>query len=89
MDQLIEVARHPSSEGVHHEVHPFLHHLHLCDHVWWSCVYGGWMTCILLLLFAWGVATLWPFLITSLSACTFLVLILSVRPCVLLAQLLL
>ena len=29
MDQLIEFARHPSSEGVHHEVHAFFHHLHL------------------------------------------------------------
>ena len=31
MDQLIKVARHPSSKGIHHEVHPFLHHLHLHD----------------------------------------------------------
>ena len=33
MEQVIEIARHPSSEGVHHEVHPFLHHLHLRDYV--------------------------------------------------------
>ena len=41
MDQVIEVVGHPSSEGVHHEVHLFLHHLHLCDYVRWSCIYGG------------------------------------------------
>ena len=47
MDQVIEVARHPSSEGVHHEVHLFLHHLHLCDYVKWSCIYDGWTARVL------------------------------------------
>ena len=33
--------------GVHHEIHLFLHHLHLYDHVWWSCLCGGWTACVL------------------------------------------
>ena len=88
MDQLVKVARHPSSEGIHHEVQPFLHHLQLRDHVWWSRIYGGWTACILSLLSAWGVAAFQPFLIFSLSAGTVLVLLLSAKSCVLLAQLL-
>ena len=32
MDQLIKVVWHLSLEGIHHEVHPLLHHLHLCNH---------------------------------------------------------
>ena len=36
MDQVIEVARHLSSKGVHHKFHLFLHHLHLYDYVRWS-----------------------------------------------------
>ena len=83
MDQVIEVTRHPSSEGVHHEVHPFLHHLYLCDYVKWSHICDGWMACILSLWSAWGVATFRPFLVPSLSVGAFLVLILSVKPRVL------
>ena len=41
MDQLIEVARHLSSEGIHHEVHSFLHHLHLHNHVWYLQLMDG------------------------------------------------
>jgi len=88
MDQVIEVARHPSSEGIHHKVHPFLHHLHLCDYVRWSHICDGWSTHVLSLWSAWGVATFRPFLVPSLSVGAFLVLLLSVKPCVLLAQLL-
>ena len=76
MDQVIEVARHLPSEGVHHEVHPFLHHLHLCDYVRWSHICDKWTTCVL------------SFLVLSLSVCAFLIFLLSVKPYVLLAQLL-
>ena len=85
MDQFVEVVKHQSPKGVHHEIHLFLHHLHLRNHVWWSRIYDGWMTCILSLLFAWGIVNLRPFLVPSLSACSFLVFLLSVRPYVLLA----
>ena len=88
MDQVIEVARHPSSEGVHYEVHPFLHHLRLCDYVRWSRICDGWMALVLLLWSARGIATFRPFLVPYLSAGAFLVLLLSVMPHVLLAQLL-
>ena len=89
MDQVIEVAGHLSSEGVHHEVHPLLHHLHLHDHLRWTCICGGWATRVLSLWSAWGVATFRPLLIPSFSAGAFLVLLLSVKTRVLLAQLLL
>ena len=88
MDQFVEIIRYPSPEGVHHEIHSFLHHLHLRDHVWWSRICSGWIDCILLPLFAWGVATLWPFLVPSLSAGVSLAFRLSVKACVLLVQLL-
>ena len=39
VDQVVEVAGYSSSKGVHHKVHSFLHHLHLCNHVRWSCIY--------------------------------------------------
>ena len=89
MDQVIEVTRHLSSEGVHYEVHPFLHHMHLRDHVRWSRIYGKWTACVLSLWSAWGVANFRPLLVPSLSADAILVLLLSVKPCVLLAKLLL
>ena len=85
MDQVIEVAGHLSSKGVHYEVHPFLHHLHLCDYVKESRICGGWSSGILLLLFAWGVATFQPLLIPSFSAGSFLVFLLGVKRCVFLA----
>ena len=87
MDKVIEVARHPSFEGVHHEVHPFLHHLHLCDYVRGSHIYDGWSAGILLLLSTWGVATFRPLLIPSFSAGFFLVFLLGVKSCIFLAQL--
>ena len=86
MDQVIEVARYPSSEGVHHEVHPFLHHLHLCDHMIWNRICGGWTAHVLSLWSAWGVATFWPFIVPSLSTDAFLILLLSIKPHILLAQ---
>ena len=88
MDQVIEVTGHPSSKGIHHEVHLFLHHLHLYDNVRWSHICDGWMARVLSLWSAWGIATFRPFLVPSLSAGAFLVLLLSVKPRVLLAQLL-
>ena len=72
-------------EGVHHEIHSFLYHLHPRNHVWWGCFHGGWTACVLSLLSTWGIAAFWPFLVPSLSACIFLVLLLSVKPYVLLA----
>ena len=76
MDQVIKVARHLSSESVHHEVHPFLHHLHLRNCVRGSRIYGEWMAGILSLLSAWGVVAFRPLLIPSFSASSFLVLLL-------------
>ena len=89
MDQIIKVAKHLPFKVVHHKVHPFLHHLHLYDHVKWSHIYDRWTALVLSLWSAWGVATFWPFLVSSLSAGAFLVLLLSVMPYVLLTQLLL
>ena len=88
MDQVIEVARHSSSEGVHRKVHPFFHHLHLCDNVRWCHICDGRAAHILPFWFAQGVNTFQPLLISSLSTGAFLVLLLSVMPCVLLTQLL-
>ena len=85
MDQVIEVTRHPSFKGVHHEVHPFLYHLHLRDYVGGSRIYGGWMVGILSLLSAWGVVVFRPLLIPFFSAGSFLVLLLGVKFYVLLA----
>ena len=44
MDQFFKVAKHPSSKGFHHKVHPFFHHLHLGDYVRWNRVGDGWAT---------------------------------------------
>ena len=88
MDQVIEVTRHLSSEGVHHEIHLFLHHLHLCDYVKWSRNCDRWTVRVLWLWFAWGITTFRPFLVPSLIPDAFLVLLLSVKPHVLLMQLL-
>ena len=89
MDQLVEVTRLLSSEGVHYKVHPLLHPLHLRDHVRWSCFCGGRTTCILSLLSAWSIAAFRPLLVPSLGVGTFLVLLLGVKHHVLLAHLLL
>ena len=89
MDQLVKVAGQPSFEGVHHEVHSFLHHLHLRDHVRWSSIRSGWTACILSLLSTLGVAAFRPLLVSSLRTGTFLVLLLGVKRRILLAQLLL
>ena len=88
MDQVIKVAGHPSSEGVHHEVHPFLYHLHLYNYVRWSRICDRWTAHVLSLWLAWGVATFLPFLVPFLNDSAFLVLLLSVKPRVLLVQLL-
>ena len=88
MDQVIEVARYLSSEGVYHKVHSFLHHMHLRDHMIWNRICGGWTAPVLSLWFAWGVATFQPLVVPSLSAGAFLILLLSIKPCILLTQLL-
>ena len=87
MDQVVEVTGHPSSEGIHHEVHLFLHHLHLRDYLRGSRICARWTAGILSLLFAWSVAAFWPLLVPSFGAGSFLVFLLSVKCCVLLAQL--
>ena len=84
MDQVIEVTRHPSSKGIHHKVHPFFHHLHLSDYVRWNRICNRWPARVLSFWSTWGV----PFLVSSLSAGAFLVFLLSVNFCVLLAQVL-
>ena len=89
MDQVIEVTRHLSSEGVHHKVHSFLHHLHLCDYMRWSCICDGRTTYVLSLWSAWGIATFHSLLVPSLSVDAILVFLLRIKPRVLLAQLLL
>ena len=68
MDQVIEVTRHLSSKGIHHEVHLFFHHLHLRDYVRGSRICDGWSIGILSLLSAWGVATFRLLLIPSWSS---------------------
>ena len=72
----------------HHQVHLFPHHLHLCYNVGWSYVCGGWMTHIWSFWPARGIATFRPFLVSSVCAGAFLVLLLSVMSCVSLTQLL-
>ena len=84
MDQVFEVARHPSSKGVHHKVHPFFHHLHLGDYVRWNRVGDRWATCVLLFWLTWDIAFFWPFLVPSLSAGALLVFLLGIKACVLL-----
>ena len=88
MDQIIKVAGHPSFEGVHHDVHLFLHRLHLRDNVGWIHISDGWTVHILSLWSAWGITTFQPLLVSSLGIGTFLVLLSSAVTCVLLAYLL-
>ena len=54
VDQIIEVARHSSFEGVHYKVHLFLHHLYLYDNVRRSRVCDGRAAHVLLFWFAWA-----------------------------------
>ena len=77
VDQIIEVFGHSPSKGVHHKVHPFLYHLHLCNHVRWSRICDGWSTHTLSFWSTWGVATFRPLLVPSLSIGPFLVFLLS------------
>ena len=84
MDQVFKVAKHPSSKGVHHKVHPFFHHLHLGDYVRWNHVDDGWATHVLLFWPAWDIAFFWPILVPSLSAGALFVFLLSIKVHVLL-----
>ena len=88
MDQIIEVTGHSPSENVHNKVNLFFHHLHLCKNVGWGRINDGWTAHVLSFWFAWGVTTFRPFLVSSFSIGTFLVLLLSVVLCVPLTQLL-
>ena len=67
MDQIVDIVGHSSFEGVHHMVHPFLHHLHLYDNVRRSRVCDGRVAYVLSFWSAWGIATLWPLLVSSLK----------------------
>ena len=87
MDQVVEVARHPSSKGVHHKVHLFLHYLHLSNYVRWDRINDGWPASIQLFWFARGIATFRPFFVPSFCTSAFLVFLLGIHHCVLLAQL--
>ena len=84
MDQVVEVARHPSSKGVYYKVHLFLHHLHLSDYVRWNYVGNRWVTRVLLFWPTWNITSFQPFLVPSLSADAFLVFLLNIKVCVLL-----
>ena len=79
VDQIIKVVGHPSFEGVHHDVHLFLHRLHLHDNVGWSHISDGWTTHILSLWSALGITTFWPLLVSSLGTGTFLIFLLGIH----------
>ena len=87
MDQVIEVSRHPSSKGIHHKVHPFLHHLHFGDYMRWNRIRDEWATRVLSFWPTGGIATFQPFWVPSLCAGAFLVLLIYVHHYVLLGQL--
>ena len=87
MDQIIEVSRHPSSKGIHHKVHSFLHYLHLGYYIRWNCICDGWATSVLSFWPARNIATFWPFLVPSLNASAFLVFLLGIHHRIFLAQL--
>ena len=87
MDQVIKVAWYLSSKGIHHQVHPFLHHLHLCDNVGQSHVCGRWTTHVWSFWFARGMATFRPLLVSYVCTYAFLILFLSVMSRVPLTQL--
>ena len=88
MGQIIEVTGYSSFKGIHHEIHLLLHHLHLRDHMMWNRIYGGWTACALLLWSTWGIIAFRSLVFPSLSAGAFLILLLSIKPCILLVQLL-
>ena len=87
MDQVVEVARYLSSEGVHHQVHLFPHHLHLCDNMGWSHVCSRWTTHVWSFWSVRGIATFRPLLVSFVCACAFFILFLSVMSRVPLTQL--
>ena len=58
---IVKVVWHPLLEGVHHEVHPLLHHMYLRDHMQWCRIYDGWMAGILSLLPTWALLPSGPF----------------------------
>ena len=88
MDQIVEVTGHSPSESIHHKVHLFFHHLHLCNNLGWSRISDGWTARVLSFWSAWGVTTLQPLLISSFNTGTFLVLLLNVVPHIPMTQLL-
>ena len=87
MDQIIEVTRHSSFEGVHHKVHSFLHHLHLCNNVKGSRVCSGRMAHVLSLRSTRGITAFQPLSVSPLSTSTFLVFLLGTHSGIFLPQL--
>ena len=87
MDQLVKVIWHPPLEGIHYEVHHFLHHLHLHNHMWWCRICDRRMAGILSLLPTWGMAALQSFLVTPFSTSALLLLLVIVGPSIPLVQL--
>ena len=87
VDQLVQIVWHSPLEGIHHEVHPLLYHLHLRDHMWWCRIYDGWIASILLLLSARGIAAFWSFSVSPFGASAFLLLSVTVKPSNALVQL--
>ena len=88
MDQVVKVAGYSSSEGVHHQDHLFLHHLHLYDNVGWSHVCSAWTTHVWSFWPAKGIDTFRLLLVSFICTGAFLVLFLNVMSYVPLTQLL-
>ena len=87
MDQVVEATGYSSFEGIHHQVHPFPHHLHLCNNVGWSHVWGRWRTHVWAFWSGRGIATFRPLLVSFFFTCAFLILFMSVMSHVSLMQL--
>ena len=88
VDKVVKITGHSPLESVHHNLHLFLHRLHLWDDRWWSRICEGREAHVLSLRFAWGVTGLGSLLVSSISAGSLLISSLVVWCCVFLAQLL-
>ena len=59
--QIVKVAGDASLEGVHHDLHLFLHCLHLHENGWWGCIRERGHALVPPFGSAGLVAALWPF----------------------------
>ena len=89
VDKVVKVTRHSSLESVHHYFHLFLYRLHLRDDRWRSRIHKRGKAHVPSLWSAWGVVSLWSFLVPPFSAGSFLIRSLVIWCCVFLVQLLL